>query len=102
MTDPSPMKMTEDPRWNDLPAALDLALFEQLPNGRFHPVGRMPGWWRPAADLAASEDGIDLGEIFPLLELFFAECESAWEPSAGLCMESDIWTEHGERQNEEQ
>ena len=60
---------------NDLPAALDLAVFEQLPNGRFHFVDRMPGWWRMIAGQSDSEHGIDLCEHFPLLELF---SRSAW------------------------
>jgi signal transduction histidine kinase/CheY-like chemotaxis protein/HPt (histidine-containing phosphotransfer) domain-containing protein len=85
---------------NDLPAALDLAVFEQLPNGRSHSVGRMPGWWRMISGQSDSEHGIDLCEHFPLLELFFTECETAWD-SAGLRMESDIWTEHGHHGEEQ-
>ncbi|MGA2600701.1 MAG: ATP-binding protein [Bryobacteraceae bacterium] len=90
---PSPMKTTEETGWSDLPAVLDLAVFEQLPDARFRPVGRLPDW----LPLPANRPGetIDLTEHFPLLELFFAECEPAWESTAGLRMDSDIWSEQG-------
>lgn len=87
---PSPMKTTDETGWSDLPAVLDLAVFEQLPDTRFRPVGRLPDWLLLPTH---GEDSIDLTEHFPLLELFFAECEPAWESSSGLRMDSDIWSE---------
>ena len=89
---PSPMKKTDETGWSDLPAVLDLAVFEQLSDTRFRAVGRLPGWLPLPTPV---DDGIDLTGHFPLLELFFTECEPAWESTAGLRMDSDIWSEQG-------
>jgi signal transduction histidine kinase/CheY-like chemotaxis protein len=87
------MKKTDETGWSDLPAVLDLAVFEQLSNTRFRAVGRLPAWLPLPTE--RHEETIDLTEHFPLLELFFAECEPAWESTAGLRMDSDIWSEQG-------
>ncbi len=96
---PKPMKTTDESGWSGLPALLDLAIFEQLPDARFRPVGRLPKWW-PLPVERGGEDSIDLTEHFPLLELFLAECEPAWEPTTGLKLESDIWSEPGPQSDE--
>ena len=84
-----------------LPALLDLAIFEQLPDARFRPVGRLPKWWPLlSVERGDNEGSIDLTEHFPLLELFLAECEPAWEPTTGLKLESDIWSEPGPQSDE--
>ena len=88
MTNPSPKQKIEDAGWVDLPARLGLAVFEQLPNARFRPIGRLPDWLCLAA-INEEAGGIDLGGQFPLLELFLEECESTWDS------QSDIWTEPG-------
>jgi signal transduction histidine kinase/CheY-like chemotaxis protein/HPt (histidine-containing phosphotransfer) domain-containing protein len=92
----TPKKQTNDTGWTDLPAVLDLAVFEQLPNARFRPVGRLPRWLQLPADSPDGIDEIDLAEHYPLLASFDAECEQVWESAAGLRKESDIWTEHSD------
>ena len=91
---PSPMKTTDETGWTGLPAVLDVALFERLSDARFRPVGRLPNWL-PLPTECHGGESIDLTEHFPLLELFLAECEPAWESSTGLRMDSDIWSEQG-------
>ena len=70
----TPPKTTTDDPIRDLPAALDLAVFEQASDGSFHPAGQLPPWCP-----------VDLVGEFPMLELFLSDCE----PPAT----SDIWTE---------
>ena len=60
----------------NLPAALDLAAFEQSPSGLFQILGALPGWLNHDE---FSVSGINLAERFPLLELFFADCASVFE-----------------------
>src|SRR5579862_2926002 len=69
----------------DLPAALNLAVFEQVSESLFEPVGQLPAWWPIAADFP-----IDLADQFPMLELFLSESGKGREPET-----SDIWTETG-------
>ena len=71
----------------DLPAALDLAAFEQVEGGLFQPLGRLPEWIARPLGIALDEPAINLGDLFPMLEMFLPECETAWQG------ESDIWTE---------
>lgn len=93
MSDKTPKKMTELGRWDVLPAALDAALFEFCPDGRFRPVGNFPGWFA-AFDPALDADGsIDLASRFPLLELFLSQCGPAWQSAAQTRLTSDIWTD---------
>jgi signal transduction histidine kinase/CheY-like chemotaxis protein/HPt (histidine-containing phosphotransfer) domain-containing protein len=92
----TPKKQTNYTEWADLPAVLDLAVFEQLPNDLFRPVGRLPGWLQLPADSPDGINEIDLAEHYPLLASFYPEGEQAWESLAGLRRESDIWTEHSE------
>src|SRR5437879_566101 len=66
----------------DLPGALVLAAFEQLPGGHFRPVGHLPSWL-----VAPASNEIDLCELFPMLEMFLPEWDPLWQGT------SDIWTE---------
>jgi signal transduction histidine kinase/DNA-binding NarL/FixJ family response regulator len=66
---------------DDLFGALSLAVFERRAAGLFETVGQLPAW------LAFAERRVDLSDRFPLLEVFFAECDESWEA------ESDVWTE---------
>ena len=86
---PPPKTTTEDSALRDLPAALDLAVFEQLPDGLFQPIGELPAWF-PISGYSP----LDLAEEFPMLELFLPHCISIWE-SGGLAITSDTWTETG-------
>jgi signal transduction histidine kinase/DNA-binding response OmpR family regulator len=69
---------------DDLFAALDLAVFEQLSSGLFQPFGRLPEW------LQLSDGPVDLADRFPLLELFLSDGES----------QSDVWSEPDPRGGE--
>jgi signal transduction histidine kinase/DNA-binding NarL/FixJ family response regulator len=69
-------------------APLELAVFERLPTGLFQPAGRMPVW------LPVGPEPVDLSDLYPLLELFLADCEQHWQGH------SDVWTEPGPNENE--
>ncbi|MES1257656.1 MAG: ATP-binding protein [Acidobacteriota bacterium] len=73
----------------NLPAALDLAALEYIGGGLFRPVGALPAWLH----LPAGSE-IDPGDRYPLLEMFLAELDPAWQ---GV---SDIWTEPDTGQGE--
>ncbi len=81
--------MSDESALRDLPAALDLAVFEQVRDGLFQPVGKLPAW------LTISDSfPLDLAEEFPMLELFLPDFVSVWE-SGAPAKTSDIWTETG-------
>jgi signal transduction histidine kinase/CheY-like chemotaxis protein len=86
---PHPKTTTDDAALRDLPAALDLAVFEQLPGGLFHPIGQLPAWLPILGSFP-----LDLAEEFPMLELFFPDFVHVWE-SGALAKTSDTWTETG-------
>jgi hypothetical protein len=73
---------------DDLFAALDVAVFERRADGLFDRVGRMPEW------LQVPDNPADLADSFPMLELFFPECDPEWEAR------SDVWTEPDPRGGE--
>src|SRR6516165_1232179 len=92
MSDKTPRKMNEG-AWADLPAALDLAVFELRPGNRFQPVGNLPDWLA-AFDLSRAADGaLDLGVRFPVLELFLEQCGLSWDSAGQTRLTSDVWTE---------
>ena len=73
---------------NDLFAGLDLAVFEQTPDGRWEATGKLPPW------LVLPAGPLELSEYFPLLDVFFPECEDVWQTtSPSVRAESDVWTE---------
>ncbi len=74
----------------NLPAALDLAAFERTAAGLFRVFGALPEWLRLDADPLAE---IDLTEHFPVLELFFSDCEPVYETGSPARLDSDIWEE---------
>ncbi len=80
---------TDDAALRDLPAALDLAVFEQLPGGLFQPIGQLPAWLQIPGSFP-----LDLAEAFPMLELFFPDFIHVWE-SGAMARTSDTWTETG-------
>ncbi len=81
-----PSKKTID----DVLAALDLAVFEEIGEGRFRPIGALPDWLPlpPAAG-----ESIELADRFPLLELFLPDCEAVWTTGEPARIKSDTWTE---------
>jgi len=74
----------------DLPAALDLAVFEQTPGGLFQPVGKLPVWIKLDGSISSE---IDLAEHFPLLELFLSDCAPVFESGTPPRLESGVWEE---------
>jgi len=86
---PHPKTTTDDSALRDLPAALDLAVFEQLPDGLFQPIGQLPAWLPSSGSFP-----LDLAEEFPMLELFLPDFIPVWE-SGGHATTSDTWTETG-------
>ncbi len=83
-----------DSALRDLPAALDLAVFEQVSGTVFKPVGRLPSW----LNLSDPTGETDLADQFPMLEFFFPDFAPAWVESesqpGGFPVTSDIWTEY--------
>ncbi len=73
----------------DLPAALDLAVFERGPGGLFRAVGALPDWVK----LSDESPEIDLEKRFPLLELFLADSSAVFETGTPARMDSDAWEE---------
>src|ERR1700690_1989546 len=76
----------------NLPAALDLAAFEQTPAGLFRVMGALPPWIQLED---ASAPDIDLAERFPMLELFLADCSPVFETGTPPHLESEVWEEAG-------
>jgi signal transduction histidine kinase/DNA-binding NarL/FixJ family response regulator len=92
MSGKTPKKMT-DLGLEDLPAALDVAVFEFCPDGRFRPVGDFPGWFAAFHPALDADGSIDLAGRFPLLELFLSQCGPAWDSAFQTRLMSDIWTD---------
>jgi len=82
MTTTTMMTTTNEPI--DLFAAFDLAVFERKKKRVFAPVGRVPDW------LPVEAGPIDLGDRFPLLEMFLGELREAGAPDP---LRSDLWSE---------
>jgi signal transduction histidine kinase/DNA-binding response OmpR family regulator len=74
----------------NLPAALDVAAFEPTERGLFRPVGLLPDWLKLDEDAPAE---IDLGERFPVLEMFLSDCAPVFETGAPPRLESEVWEE---------
>jgi len=88
--------MSDDRAIRDLPAALDLAVFERVSDRVFKPLGLLPPWLK----LTGSAEETDLADQFPMLEFFLPEFEAAWEP-CGPSITSDVWTETDPRGGEQ-
>jgi signal transduction histidine kinase/CheY-like chemotaxis protein len=78
-------------------AALDLGVFEQDAGGLFRLKSHPPDWLHLNHDAG---DPIDLGDRFPLLEVFLPDCENMWATGIPSRIESDIWTEPDPRGGE--
>ena len=72
-------------------AALDLAILERSPDGSYCLRGHLPEWFSSILPEGADTRALDLVDVFPFLETFFAECAGA-SPESGP-IQSDIWTE---------
>ncbi|HYA95717.1 MAG TPA: ATP-binding protein [Terriglobales bacterium] len=73
-------------------AAMQLAVFEPLPNRRFRLLAAPPQWLREL--MPQIEEGRDavLADRFPLLETFLPEGDEAWRKGAER-LASDLWSE---------
>jgi signal transduction histidine kinase/DNA-binding NarL/FixJ family response regulator len=100
MSDKTPKKTTEHGGWEELPAALDVAVFELCPDARFRPVGNLPHWFAGFEQAPGADGTIDLAGRFPLLELFLGQCGLAWDSGGRTRLASDVWTDLDERGGE--
>ena len=80
-----------DPIASGILAALNLAIFERKRDGLFRVAGPLPDWFEHLMPEEADPAALDLADIFPFLETFFAECAAA--PPGSTSVQSDIWTE---------
>jgi hypothetical protein len=64
----------------DFVAALDLVVFERMPDGVFLRlgVGQPPAWFAQSFRQAAHDKAVTLAEAFPFLENFLVEAEELW------------------------
>jgi len=92
MTNKTPTK-TDGGGWEDLPAALDVAVFEVCRDGRFLPVGSLPVWFAGFETASGADGSVDLAGRFPLLESFLEEHAPAWDSGGQARVTSDIWTD---------
>ena len=58
--------------------ALDLTVFERLPNGAFLPATPPPAWLAGALDAGLHAPHHSLGEALPFLDAFMPDAETAW------------------------
>ena len=72
-------------------SALELAILERTPGGTFRILGTPPRWFSSLLPENADTAALDLVDLFPFLETFFAECAASPAPSGPI--QSDIWTE---------
>ena len=74
-------------------AAMQFAVFEPSPNGKFRLFSTAPAWLPELMpNLEEAGENIDLAERFPLLDAFLPEAEEAWQKDAER-VSSDLWTE---------
>jgi signal transduction histidine kinase/CheY-like chemotaxis protein/HPt (histidine-containing phosphotransfer) domain-containing protein len=80
-----------DPIASGILAAMNLAIFERRKDLLFRVVGPLPDWFEHLIPENGDPGKLDLADIFPFLETFFAECAAASPGSTSV--QSDIWTE---------
>ncbi len=73
-------------------AAMELAVFEPLPNRRFRLLSAPPPWLRELAPQITEGRDDDVVDRFPSLEAFLVEAEKAWA-KRGERIASDLWSE---------
>jgi len=75
-------------------AALQVAVFERVENGRFRPVGDLPRWVERCRDPVLDENGcVELTERFPYLLSVLEEPAGNADQSTGEPVRSGIWIE---------
>jgi len=78
-----------------VPGLLGAAVFEETGNGQFAPISTLPEW------LPIADNPVNLGDQFPVMELFRDEFEAVWQQPEPARCESDIWTEADPRGGEQ-
>jgi signal transduction histidine kinase/DNA-binding NarL/FixJ family response regulator len=73
-------------------AAMQFAVFEPMPNGKFRLFSAPPEWLQELMPDIAEAGECDLADRFPLLEAFLPEAEEAWQKGAER-VSSELWTE---------
>lgn len=74
-------------------AAMQTAVFEPLPAGRFHLASVPPKWFRALDEQVVSHSDLDLVALLPALESFLPEAQEVWNaPRDGRAC-SDLWSE---------
>ena len=83
----------DDTLWNDILAALDVAVFRYEVNGALHPVAKFPIWFNRIITPSQRPSMADhLCQRFPFLENFLIDAERIWKtPDARLA--SGPWVE---------
>src|SRR5271157_468126 len=72
-------------------AAMQFAVFEPMPNGRFRLFSAAPEWLQELMPDIAEASECDLADRFPLVEAFLPEAEEAWKGAERVS--SELWTE---------
>ena len=88
----SPASRKPDPAAAAVLAAMQLAVFEPLPGGRFRLFSASPTWLRGLAPEIQENSEADLLDRFPLLQTFLPEAEEAWRGKVER-IGSELWTE---------
>src|SRR5512143_1215189 len=74
-------------------AALRMAAFVPLPDGRFRLLGASADSLRELLPDTATVSDLDLIDRFPLIESFLPEAEQVWRGMADARLGSDMWAE---------
>ncbi len=74
----------------------DVLSFIKTNENKFVPVGGIPAWAKKYYPQAISvRNGLEIGNVFPYLEVFLPEAEVFWETADDTRMEdSDMWIEN--------
>jgi hypothetical protein len=75
-------------------AALDLVVFERLPDGVFLRLGGVapPRWFTYFVADAAQSQSVTLGQVFPFLEHFLVDAEAFWADGREQRLRSEPFT----------
>ena len=74
-------------------SAMQFAVFERDPHGRYAVVNEYPNWFLRLAPTVAEDLAPNLTEYFPALESFFPVAEEFWATGSLERLQSDFWTE---------
>jgi len=78
-------------------AALDIAVLAERGDGRFHPLGVRPAWFRDFCPSGGAEEPIHLEECFLFLEHFLVDARAFWSKRTPGRERSGPWSESDPR-----